>query len=108
MATEQSFADYVLGQIVDKKAWVRKMFGEYALYFDDKVVGLICDNTLFLKITKGGQEILTGNKTGPAYPKAKDSYIIGEEILENTKLLKSVVLAIYDDLPVVKKKTKKK
>ncbi len=108
MATEQSFADYILDQVNDKKAWVRKMFGEFAIYYDDKVVGLICDNTLYLKITESSKKFLSGNKTGPAYKGAKDSYIIGEEILEDTKLLKKIILGIYDDVPVVKKKSKKK
>lgn len=30
----------------------RKMFGEYALYCDEKVVALICDDQLFVKITE--------------------------------------------------------
>lgn len=80
------------------------MFGEFALYYDDKVVGLICDNTLFLKITESSRKFLDGNKTGPAYKGAKDSYVIGEEILEDSKTLKKIILGIYDDISLVKKK----
>jgi TfoX/Sxy family transcriptional regulator of competence genes len=96
-----------LDQIDDKKAWVRAMFGEFALYYGDKVVGLICDNTLFLKITESSSKYLGDNKTGPAYKGAKPSYIIPEEILEDTKFLKKIVLGIYEDLPTPKKKSKK-
>jgi len=107
MATEKSFAQYVLDQIDDSKSRVRAMFGEFALYYDDKVVGLICDNTLFLKITESSKDFLGNNKTGPAYKGAKDSYIISEETLEDQKLLKRIVLGVYEDLPATKSKTKK-
>jgi len=107
MATDKSFAEYILDQIDDKKAWVRAMFGEFAIYYDDKVVGLICDNTLFLKVTENSEKLLTGNKTGPAYKGAKPSYIISEEILEDSKQLKKIILGIYDDLPAPKNKNKK-
>jgi len=33
----------------------RKMFGEYALYCNGKVIALICDNQLFVKPTKAGK-----------------------------------------------------
>ena len=42
MATEQSFVDYVCEQAGLPRALAyKKMFGEYALYLDDKVVALV-------------------------------------------------------------------
>ncbi len=106
MSTTQDFADYILDSVNDKKSSVTKMFGEYALYYDKKVVGLICDNTLFLKITDFSKKILEAVKvkTGPAYPRSKDFYIVGEEILEDNKLLKKIILGIWEDVPFKKKK----
>jgi TfoX/Sxy family transcriptional regulator of competence genes len=50
MATDASFAEYVLEQIaLPRRAEARRMFGEYALYVDGKVVALLCDDQLFLK-----------------------------------------------------------
>lgn len=46
MASTQDFAEYVLDQLGEKDFSVRKMFGEYALYCEGKVVGLVCDNSL--------------------------------------------------------------
>lgn len=37
---------------------IRRMFGEYALYASGKVVGLICDNVLLIKITAAGKEFV--------------------------------------------------
>jgi TfoX/Sxy family transcriptional regulator of competence genes len=111
MATTQEFADYILDCVDDKRGSVRKMFGEFALYFDKKVVGLICDNSLFLKITEGSREIFEKEfprtKKGPAYPGSKDFYIVGEEILENKKMLHRIMNAIWEDVDFVKKKKKK-
>ncbi|MBN1334471.1 MAG: TfoX/Sxy family protein [Deltaproteobacteria bacterium] len=36
----------------------RKMFGEYALYCDGKVVALVCDNLLYVKPTEAGRALL--------------------------------------------------
>ena len=56
MSTKQSTIDYLLDQLLgagDVRA--RKMFGEYALYLDDKVVALVCNQQLFAKITPAGK-----------------------------------------------------
>jgi len=39
------------------------MFGEYALYYDEKVVALICDGAIFLKITPSTTKILADTPT---------------------------------------------
>ena len=33
----------------------KPMFGEYGLYFKGKNFGLVCDNTLFIKVTEPGR-----------------------------------------------------
>lgn len=92
MATSESTVGFILEQLnglVDIR--VRKMFGEYALYYRDKVVGLICDDTLFLKITDGGRQMLKdAYKEGFPYPGAKP-YIEVRETLENETDLKKLV-----------------
>lgn len=102
MATSKDFAEYVLDQIGDEQARVRAMFGEYALYFEDKVVGLICNETLFIKITENTKSILGDNPTGSAYLGSKDFYIINEDILESHSQLRDLVVACSKD--IVKKK----
>jgi hypothetical protein len=77
-----------------------------------RVVGLICDNTLFLKITNNSTDILIKEKvklkTGQAYPSSKDFYIVTEEVLENRKLLQKLFEGIYEDVPDKKLSKKKK
>jgi TfoX/Sxy family transcriptional regulator of competence genes len=49
MASDQSFVDYVCDQInAEGSITFKKMFGEYAIYCDSKIVALICDNQLFI------------------------------------------------------------
>lgn len=55
MASDAHFVDYVLEQMQGAGALDhRKMFGEYAIYSNQKVVALVCDNQLFVKITAQG------------------------------------------------------
>ena len=83
------------------------MFGEYALYCDEKVVALVCDDTLFVKITEAGSKILTDPVEGFAYQGAKPSFQIDEELLESPELLIELIRATADELPLPKPKKKK-
>lgn len=68
MATKQSTVDYILDQ-VGENVTARKMFGEYALYAKGKVIALVCDDTLFVKITVEGKKFVgTYYEEDAAYP----------------------------------------
>ena len=82
----------------------RKMFGEYAIYCDDKVVALVCDNQLFLKITEPGRGVVKTQRLGAAYPGAKDSLVIGEEYWDDHDYLSQLARVTADALPAPKKK----
>ena len=106
MATKQSTVDYILDQLADiPNIKARKMFGEYALYAGGKVVGLICDDTLFIKITEQGKEILDKDyKEGFAYPGAKASMKIPDDFLEDRRRLLELVRVTEKNLPKPKPK----
>ena len=84
MATSPSTVDYILDQLVSVgDIYVRKMFGEYALYCNGRVVGLVCDDTLFIKITEEGRRFVGTQYTeGYAYKGAKVSMRINEDLIE--------------------------
>jgi DNA transformation protein len=101
MSTSQSTIDFLLDQVSDLgSVRARKMFGEYALYCDDKVVALVCDNQLFVKITPAG-EGLVGPKCerGEAYPGAKPSLLVGAEIIDDGERLCALIRATAAALP---------
>ena len=107
MATKKDFAEYILDQVDDEQARVRAMFGEYALYYDDKVVALLCDSMVYAKVTPSSEEILSDNEMGPAYPGAKDTYILTDEQIEEKDFLRELFEAIGRDLNKKKKKKTK-
>ena len=50
MASDQEFVDFLVDQMQGVGGITfRKMFGEYAIYCNGKVVALICDNQFFVK-----------------------------------------------------------
>ncbi|NTW30781.1 MAG: TfoX/Sxy family protein [Candidatus Moranbacteria bacterium] len=107
MSTKQSTVDYILDQLVslDGDVSVRKMFGEYALYCDGKVVALVCDDTLFVKITNEGKEFVGSSyREGSPYPGAKPAMEIDDDRLEDREWLSELIRVTADALPVSDKK----
>ncbi len=112
MSTKQSTIDYILDQLVDRsRVSARKMFGEYALYCDGRVVALVCDDTLFVKITEEGKDFVGKHyKEGFAYKGAKASMVIDEDRIEDREWLGELIriTALHVPLPKVKNKSKKR
>lgn len=108
MATKQETVDFILDQLRNlPNIRMRKMFGEYALYVDEKVVGLVCDDQLFVKITPEGKEHVGDDyQEGSPYPGAKP-YMLIEERLDNSEFLTHLLSVTADSLPVPKLKKKK-
>lgn len=110
MPTKQSIIDYLLDQLMGAgEVRVRKMFGEYALYCNDKVVALVCNERLYVKITPAGKEYVGKHyKEGKAYPSAKPSMLIDEELIEDREWLQGLIRLTADALPAPKPKARKK
>jgi TfoX/Sxy family transcriptional regulator of competence genes len=111
MATKVSTIDYLLDQLAsipDIRA--RKMFGEYALYCGDKVVALVCDDEMFVKITDVGKEFVGDQyQEGNAYRGAKPSMRIDMDMAENRDWLCELIMMTEEALPIpVRKKRIKK
>ena len=81
----------------------RRMFGEYALYFDDKLFGLVCDSKLFIKPTQSGREYIIDVVEASPYPGAKPSFLI-EEKLDDREWLRKLVKITVSKLPEPKPK----
>jgi len=82
----------------------RKMFGEYALYLNGKVVAFVCDNQLFMKPTDAGRALLGTPDEAPPYPGAKLYFALQDE-LDNRDLLRDVFWATEASLPLPKPKS---
>ncbi|MDE2220717.1 MAG: TfoX/Sxy family protein [Gammaproteobacteria bacterium] len=64
----------------------RKMFGEYALYVDGKVVALVCDDQLFLKPTPAGRACLIDVTEAPPFPGAKNFFLLSADLDDSERL----------------------
>jgi len=108
MASTQDFIDFIMTQADDAgHITSRKMFGEYALYCNGKVVALVCDDQLFVKPTKTGREFIENVVEAPPYPGAKLYFLI-EDKCENREWLSHLIKITANELPEPKPKTKKK
>ena len=105
MASDQSFVDYVCEQAgLPGRLSFRKMFGEYALYLDGKVVALVCDNQLYVKPTAPGRAVLGRVSEHPPYPGAKPHYVVEESRIVDMEELPQILIDIAKSLPVKKPK----
>ncbi len=107
MATRRETVDALL-DLVGRDLRARAMFGEYALYWGDKVVALVCDDTVFLKPTEPGRARLPDAEEGPPYPGAKPHLIVDEDHWEDGHALAALFSATADALPEPKPKKPRK
>lgn len=108
MATKQETVDRLLESLAaagDVRA--RKMFGEYCVYLDDKPVGLVCDDTFYLKPTAAGREQMPDAAEGPPYPKAKPHLVVPPEAWEDAAAMGRLLRATFGQLPTPKPRKKK-
>ena len=105
MATRQSTVDFLLEQMADAgSVEAKKMFGEYGLYCDGKIVALVCDDQLFVKPTAGGKALAGDCAEGSPYPGAKPCLLIPGDRWEDRGWLARVVRITAAELPTGKKK----
>lgn len=91
MATDPDFIAYVGEQAaLGSRLTAKKMFGEYALYLDGKVVALACDNSLFVKPTAAAEALAPGLPRRPPYPGTKD-HPVADELLDDTDALRALI-----------------
>ncbi len=108
MASDLSFVEYAVDQIAEDCAVTyKKMFGEFGLFSDAKMFGMVCDNRLLIKPTEGGRAFIEDVVEAPPYPGAKPSFLIEGQI-ENAEWLSELVRITTRELPVPKRKKRKK
>ncbi|MBK7259549.1 MAG: TfoX/Sxy family protein [Ignavibacteriae bacterium] len=108
MASDASFVQFVVDQVNGAGAITsRYMFGEYALYCNEKVVGLICDNKLFVKPTDAGRAFIGTPVEAPAYTGAKPSFLI-EDKLEDRAWLTELIRITEREVSMPTRKSKNK
>ena len=103
MSTKREYYEFICEQLSDCDAVsYRPMMGEYILYYEGKVVGGLYDDRFLIKPTKGAKSLLPSASLASPYDGGKDMLLVEE--VEDRELLKCVLAAVADELPVGKKK----
>ncbi len=91
MSSELDFVQFVAEQMEDAgNIAYHKMFGDYAIYCNGIIFGLICDNQVFIKSTEKGKKFVGEVVEAPPYPGAKNQILI-EDKFENKEWISELV-----------------
>lgn len=105
MSSSEEYLEYVLDLLsgLDEVSH-RKMMGEYILYSRGKVVGGIYDDRFLLKATGASVARLPDAPRAIPYEGAKEMLLVE---VEDSDELRDVINAMWEELPALKKRTKK-
>ena len=108
MSSQQKTVDYIVEQSAGAGTiTARKMFGEYGLYCDGKIMALICDDQFFIKPTEAGRAYLGEVTEGEPYRGAKPYFRVDGDRWDDADWLAGLVKATADALPAPKVKKAK-
>jgi TfoX/Sxy family transcriptional regulator of competence genes len=108
MATQLETIEFILARLRDRGNFTaRAMFGEYALYADGKVVGLVCDNLLYVKIVPASEALESLCLKDNPYPGARPHYLVKESQISTIHNLAHILSNIARTVPANKKKSGK-
>jgi TfoX/Sxy family transcriptional regulator of competence genes len=109
MSSRQSTVDFIVEQMA--KAGVvsaRKMFGEYGIYCDGKMVALVCDEQLFIKPTAAGRALIGEVTEGEPYKGAKPCFVISAERWDDNEFMAELIRVSTAELPTPVQKRRPK
>ena len=103
MASSKEYLDFVLEQLSElEDISYRAMMGEYVIYYRGKVMGGIYDDRFLVKQTKSSLKMMPDADLELPYEGAKEMIMVDD--VDNRDFLKDLFEAMYDELPVPKKK----
>ncbi len=72
------------------------MFGEYGIYCNGKVIGLICNNMFYVKKTEKGKLLIGICEEASHYTNAKPHFLI--EDIDNSEFMTALIKVTYQEL----------
>ena len=106
MASNTDFVQYIVDQCGGAGEIVaRKMFGDYGIYCNGKIFGLVCDNGFYVKPTEAARPLLRSEVLRPPYDGAKPYFYIEE--VDDHEYLATLTKTICAALPEPKPKKRK-
>ena len=109
MATSESTIEFLREQLTAAGTIrIKKMFGEYGVYCDEKFAAVVCDNEFFVKITPAGQELTPDSEHRPPYQGAKPWIHVPGEMWDDSAWLSLLVRVTAESLTLPVKKAPRK
>lgn len=106
MACNADFVQFIVDQCSGAgEIDVKKMMGDYCIYCNGILFGLICDNNLYVKVTETGAVILREYILRPPYTGARDYFYIGD--VDDRDYLADLIKATVRELMSPKAKARK-
>ena len=106
MASNTDFVQYIIDQCSGAgEIAVKKMMGDYCIYCNGVLFGLICDNNLYIKVTDAGEAVLDEIDLRPPYPSARDHFYISN--VDDRDYLEDIIRATLPELMSGKSKAKR-
>ena len=105
MASSKEYLEFILDQLsaLDDISY-RAMMGEYIIYYRGKIVGGIYDDRFLVKPAKSAVAMMPDADRELPYEGAKEMLLVDD--VENREFLHELLEAMYQELPVLKKKKK--
>lgn len=103
MATSREYLDFVLDNLslMDDISY-KSMMGEYIIYYRGKLTAYVCDDRLLVKVVPSAVEFMPDAKREAPYEGAKEMLLV--DCVEDREFLKRLFEAMYEDLPMPRKK----
>ncbi|WP_062318661.1 TfoX/Sxy family protein [Demequina maris] len=95
MSTSRDTIAYLLEQLEPLDVRARAMFGEYGLYCDGRLVGLVCDDRLLLKPSPAS----SGLAEEAAYPGSRPYRRVPDATVDDAAALQGVVAGTAAHMP---------
>ena len=106
MASNSDFVQFIVDQCSGAgEIAVKKMMGDYCIYCNGVLFGLICDNNLYIKMTEAGEAVLDEVVLRPPYPSARDHFYITN--VDDRDYLEDIIRATLPELISSKSKAKR-
>ena len=103
MASSKEYLEFILEQLSGlEDVSFRAMMGEYIIYYRGKIVGGIYDDRFMVKPVKAAVDMMPEAALEVPYEGAKEMLLVDN--VDDKEFLRSLLEAMYDELPVPKKK----
>lgn len=103
MASSKGYLDHILEQLSElEDISCRAMMGEYIIYYRGRIVGGVYDDRFLVKPTKSAVAMMPDADLELPYEGAREMLLVDH--VENRDFLRNLLEAMYDELPMPKKK----